>query len=269
MLFDKIGLIFEFEGDQAKIEHIQEAGDLSYFHVGQKMIQELFKSFTKDAETKDIFITKELTDDLLTLRSVITKYKRTVPKKSSFKEMPEPEEKPKIIKGETHKPPEIKNKKEEKEEGYKKTAIKGDTNESAEVNADKDAKAKPDLNQEDYGLVKTTSKEGHQKPPEFSHLIGDTENSPQYGILGMAPSNRVLALDLNGCNTISLFGVPGAGKSYSIGTVVEMAVKPIQGINYLPSPLAGVIFIFMKVKIIHQNLFQCAMQIRILTKWNC
>ena len=96
-------------------------------------------------------------------------------------------------------------------------------------------------------IRKTTEKimdDGITDPKEINNIIGDTENSPQYGILGMAPSNRVLALDLNGCNTISLFGVPGAGKSYSIGTVVEMAVKPLLGINELPSPLAGVIFHF-------------------------
>ena len=81
-------------------------------------------------------------------------------------------------------------------------------------------------------------------PPNFTDLLGDSEESPQYGLLGIAPNNRKIALDLNGCNTISLFGVPGAGKSYTLGTIVEMAVKNIQKINSLPSPLASVIFHF-------------------------
>ncbi len=244
LLFDKIGLIFEFEGDQAEIVHMQEAGDLSYFHVGQKMIQELFKSFTKDPDTKDSFVKKELTEDLMTLRSVITKYKRTVPRKASFKETSKPEEKPKIIETDPARTTEIKKVTDEKEEVPKKSSIKSDSNKSAAAHYYKGDKAAPDMKKVDHSPLATASAEGQQEPPEFSHLIGDTENSPQYGILGMAPSNRVLALDLNGCNTISLFGVPGAGKSYSLGTVVEMAVKPIQGINHLPSPLASVIFHF-------------------------
>jgi hypothetical protein len=43
-------------------------------------------------------------------------------------------------------------------------------------------------------------------------------------------------------NTISLFGVQGGGKSYSIGTLTEMVLKQFSNVNKLPSPLAGVIF---------------------------
>ena len=42
-------------------------------------------------------------------------------------------------------------------------------------------------------------------------------------------------------NTISLFGVQGGGKSYTIGTITEMVLKQFSNINTLPSPLAGVI----------------------------
>jgi DNA helicase HerA-like ATPase len=69
--------------------------------------------------------------------------------------------------------------------------------------------------------------------------------TPQYGILGRAGSQTV-ALDLNGCNTISLFGVQGFGKSYTLGVIAEMASARNQGINVLPSPLATVIFHFHK-----------------------
>lgn len=51
-----------------------------------------------------------------------------------------------------------------------------------------------------------------------------------------------MALDLNGTNTISIFGVQGGGKSYTVGTVVEMATQSFPGANLLPSPLASVIF---------------------------
>lgn len=77
--------------------------------------------------------------------------------------------------------------------------------------------------------------------PDYDILIGDTDKSSQYGLIGKS-SGRLLALDLNGTNTISLFGVQGGGKSYTIGTIVEMATQQISGINHLPSPLATVIF---------------------------
>ena len=79
--------------------------------------------------------------------------------------------------------------------------------------------------------------------PSYDLMIGAGQETPQYGILGRMVSNgRKVALDLDGCNTISLFGVQGAGKSYTIGSVVEMTLKQFSNINVLPSPLAGVIF---------------------------
>ena len=54
--------------------------------------------------------------------------------------------------------------------------------------------------------------------PSCDVIIGKNSDSPQFGILGKMNSNgRVIGLDLNECNTISLFGVQGAGKSYTIG----------------------------------------------------
>lgn len=84
-----------------------------------------------------------------------------------------------------------------------------------------------------------------QKPPlaavGFDIMLGVNGNSPQYGLLGEA-AGRKIALDLNHTHTISLFGVQGGGKSYTLGTVIEMASMPIEYINVLPSPLATVIF---------------------------
>jgi hypothetical protein len=79
-------------------------------------------------------------------------------------------------------------------------------------------------------------------PPPFDLYIGDTEASTQYGMLGRTAGGQQVALDLNGTQTISLFGVQGAGKSYSIGTITEMVLQSIPHINSLPKPLAGVIF---------------------------
>jgi len=77
--------------------------------------------------------------------------------------------------------------------------------------------------------------------PAYDILVGDTSPSRQYGLLGMASGRRV-ALDLNGTNTISLFGVQGGGKSYTVGSIVEMAAQEALGVNCLPAPLATVIF---------------------------
>ena len=81
------------------------------------------------------------------------------------------------------------------------------------------------------------------KSPALAYdiMLGVTGESPQYGLLGDASGRRV-AIDLNQTHTISLFGVQGGGKSYTLGTIAEMASLPIPQINILPQPLATVIF---------------------------
>ena len=78
--------------------------------------------------------------------------------------------------------------------------------------------------------------------PSFDILIGKSSESPQFGVLGKSIQNKKIAIDLSETNTISLFGVQGGGKSYTIGTITEMVLKQFSNINTLPSPLAGVIF---------------------------
>lgn len=80
-----------------------------------------------------------------------------------------------------------------------------------------------------------------QAEVSYDIMLGVNGDSPQYGLLGEV-SGRKIALDLNHTHTISLFGVQGGGKSYTLGTAIEMASMPIQHINVLPSPLATVIF---------------------------
>jgi len=75
----------------------------------------------------------------------------------------------------------------------------------------------------------------------YNVLLGETGVSSQYGILGKVAA-KVVALDLDGTNTISLFGVQGGGKSYTVGSILEMATQTFDGINKLPSPLASVVF---------------------------
>lgn len=83
------------------------------------------------------------------------------------------------------------------------------------------------------------AKSAHAVP--YDIMLGVTADSPQYGLLGDV-SGRRIAIDLNQTHTISLFGVQGGGKSYTLGTIAEMASLPIPNINVLPNPLATVIF---------------------------
>lgn len=75
----------------------------------------------------------------------------------------------------------------------------------------------------------------------YDIMLGATGATPQYGLIGEV-SGRKVALDLNQTHTISLFGVQGGGKSYTLGSVAEMASLAIPGINCLPEPLSTVIF---------------------------
>lgn len=75
----------------------------------------------------------------------------------------------------------------------------------------------------------------------YDIMLGTTGATPQYGLIGEV-SGRKVALDLNQTHTISLFGVQGGGKSYTLGCVAEMASLQIPGINCLPEPLSTVIF---------------------------
>lgn len=75
----------------------------------------------------------------------------------------------------------------------------------------------------------------------YDIMLGATGVTPQYGLIGEV-SGRKVALDLNQTHTISLFGVQGGGKSYTLGSVAEMASLAIPGINCLPEPLSTVIF---------------------------
>src|SRR4029077_7272634 len=77
--------------------------------------------------------------------------------------------------------------------------------------------------------------------PAHSVLLGVQGDSPQFGMLGKV-MGRTVGLDLNQTHTISLFGVQGGGKSYTLGSIIEMASLSLPGINFLPQPLATVVF---------------------------
>ena len=85
--------------------------------------------------------------------------------------------------------------------------------------------------------------DANYEEPKYDILLGKENTSSQFGILGRTVAkDKLVAVDLDGCNTFSLFGVQGAGKSYTIGTVTEMVLKQFSKVNKLQAPLASVIF---------------------------
>lgn len=78
-----------------------------------------------------------------------------------------------------------------------------------------------------------------------SIIIGSEKESEQWGIIGKISEKKVL-IDLNEPHTISIFGIQGSGKSYTLGVITEMAVKAAQNISNLDKPLASVIFHYSK-----------------------
>lgn len=108
---------------------------------------------------------------------------------------------------------------------------------------DNDREAKED-SLEIEKTVESAHEENSAMPGQqiaYSVVLGAQGTTPQYGLLGEISGKKV-ALDLNQTHTISLFGVQGSGKSYTLGSIVEMACMPIPSINVLPAPLATVIF---------------------------
>jgi hypothetical protein len=81
---------------------------------------------------------------------------------------------------------------------------------------------------------------GTAAPPDI--FLGTNRPSPQYGVLGEDALGRTVALDLNETHTISLFGVQGGGKSYTLGSIIEAASLPVPPVNKLPHPLATIVF---------------------------
>ncbi|MBF6352875.1 ATP-binding protein [Nocardia flavorosea] len=74
-------------------------------------------------------------------------------------------------------------------------------------------------------------------------FLGSVQSSPQYAVIGeTAGTGKTVALDLNETHTISLFGVQGGGKSYTLGTIIEAASLAHPPVNQLPNPLATIVF---------------------------
>lgn len=81
-----------------------------------------------------------------------------------------------------------------------------------------------------------------QPPPKVDIMLGMNQMpSAQFGILGEA-NGKTIGVDLNHPQTICAFGLQGSGKSYTLGSLIEMTLTSIDNINSLPASRAGVIF---------------------------
>lgn len=81
------------------------------------------------------------------------------------------------------------------------------------------------------------------KPPL---IIGNNDHNkvPQWGVIArtLDGENTDIGMDLNSINTLVLSGSQGAGKSYTVGTITENFLAPINGVNHLPHPGCALVF---------------------------
>lgn len=218
--FKNLGIVFDFSAPiRMKKEYLD---DTTFYFMGSKVINEILddkselNTYTKgktiqDGDFIDFFEKSERILGKLQLNSIEAKpkEKKKVDQQTQPKMYPTPEEGNEITHSSSVKEPIVE---QIRTEGRKNTTPENQ--------------------------VETTYIE-----PSYEITIGKTGNSPQYGILGKTiTGDRSIAIDLSETNTISLFGVQGGGKSYTIGTISEMVLKQFSSINKLLAPLAGVIF---------------------------
>jgi hypothetical protein len=214
MTFRELGIIFDFSASRRhQKEEINEA--LTYFTFGSKLISEILDP-ESDLNTKRL---ENIEDD-----KVITDYFGSTEELSPF------------IKQFAS-----------KRDTVHTTPVKVYSNTSIESVIAKEPDPEIDrgdnnINTHNDRLSEIKQKEEPNLLPKYDIIIGKTNDSVQYGILGKSIQGKSIAIDANETNTISLFGVQGGGKSYTIGTITEMMLKEFPAINELPAPLSGVIF---------------------------
>lgn len=225
--FNRIGFIFDFSFGQ---KHLKETLDENtvLFTFGEKLIAEILDPVS-DLNTRRL----EDTEFQQEFEKAFTANDKLKPFVQQFK----PKLKP------------VQDKVQEKEEDLptdKQTevqvhepAVETGTNNQ---NTGEPAMATTDDEPLENGIDEIPAEDLANTDIDFDILVGKASESKQYGILGKTIHNKTVALDLSDTNTISLFGVQGGGKSYTIGSISEMVLKPFKNVNKLPAPLAGVIF---------------------------
>lgn len=210
--FEKTGIIFDLTVENDQIKPERDSTDQVFFHISLGVMKQLLASLRKGEieKAKDEVISDKLYDSFVEPFTSYTARKNTFlgykPNKAAEKQYPK---EPEVV---------------------------------LQTSQDMKTVCKERAAELIIGKTDIINKQSiSTKAPEYEDFLGETTGTLQYGILGIAGTRRV-AFDLNGCNTISIFGVPGGGKSYTVGTVVEMATKYIPNICKLEKPLASVIF---------------------------
>jgi outer membrane biosynthesis protein TonB len=248
--FRRAGLVFDF--DKTGTESPESETGIEYHRIGKDLVQMLLDSCSEARTATEGDLSKAYTASEIDITGVpkLATAEFLAPKRSRTKTKPNvtadsQTEKTQPSETEEEEPP-----KKPKEEPQPPPAIVYPTNHSIEGSekdkrkvADLDEKLDPSSPVDSTGneTPETSGSSKTQGELDCEFTLGVTEPSPQFGVLGEWKSRKV-ALDLNQTHTISLFGVQGGGKSYTLGSVIEMATMPIPHINQLPSPLATVIF---------------------------
>ena len=211
LTFNQLGFIFDFSAKQRhEKEHTND--EFTFFTFGGKLIDDILDS------------NSDLNTQRLEEREFVSELKQAV----GFNEL-----KPFIQKFKTRTKPES----EENLPAAGGVAFPTQDTPSSEILNSKQSEVTSEVK-----AIDEPSELKKYEVPNYDILVGKTTKSPQFGILGRSLHGKKIAIDLSETNTISLFGVQGGGKSYTIGTVAEMVVKQFSNINRLPAPLAGVIF---------------------------
>lgn len=262
----KLGLIFEFQNDILQNKEVFFEGDESFtcYTLGKPMIDRilaenailntagLYGSDESQAneELTEFFEVSDRTQREMSFRSFIEPADEPDPVKDVPVEIPEN----KSVESKQEKEPEVEEKPKEKPEETPVEKKEEEKPSTYVIPESEPQELHDSAGHNKYGIgngmehldsmaADLAKKEG-SKGPSFDIMVGKTTSfSEQYGILGRTINgNRKIALDLSETNTISLFGVQGGGKSYTIGTVSEMTLKQFPEINLLPGPMASVIF---------------------------
>lgn len=210
--FEKAGIIFDFTTEIDEIKPVRDSVDQIFFHISLGIMRQLVNSLKKS--NKEEIIDQSISNTVYS--SFIEPFTCYSTRKNTYLNFL---------------PNKVKEENEPAENAFNVYPTV-DINDNDTNIIDERVIALPESN--DKQILPLIA-------PEYEDFLGDMTGTSQYGILGVAGTRRV-ALDMNGCNTISILGVPGGGKSYTVGTIVEMATKYIPHINKLEKPLASVIF---------------------------
>lgn len=224
--FKQLGLIFNFSATKRHEKETADS-DITYFTLGGKLVEEILDP---DSDLNTLRLEEKEFDNELgeaigannPLKSYLQKFK--IEKEKTEYQVPTPlisvVKEVQVVVNQEYTAPEV----------IAPIAQNVGENE-AENEQNTEGVSKP------TAVVKNT-----HLTPHYDILIGKSSPSDQFGLLGESINGKKIAIDLSETNTISLFGVQGGGKSYTIGTICEMVLKQFSNVNELPAPLAGVLF---------------------------